>query len=169
MLKCPQHAPHACTKTYIIPRAKQGSSSFLPLQACLLKFKVTISKNKKWNQEKTSEAKKLTNLDFSFYLIKITIFGHIHPKLRNINLHNITHSLISQNPREWVLVVRISLLIVTFLSLITQSLSLMQTIKEIKLWSAFFFLCHLLNVGACICHIAWEGQVEWTTRTEVRG
>jgi hypothetical protein len=33
------------------------------------------------------------------------------------------------------------------------------------MWSVtfFFFLCHLLNVGACICHIAWEGQVEWTT------
>ena len=26
----------------------------------------------------------------------------------------------------------------------------------------FFFLCHLLNVGAWICHIAQEGQVEWT-------
>ena len=25
------------------------------------------------------------------------------------------------------------------------------------------FLIRLLNVGACICHIAWEGQVEWTT------
>ena len=27
----------------------------------------------------------------------------------------------------------------------------------------FFFSCHLLNVGACVRHIAWEGQVEWTT------
>jgi hypothetical protein len=27
----------------------------------------------------------------------------------------------------------------------------------------FFFFLHLLDVGACICHIAWEDQVEWTT------
>jgi hypothetical protein len=27
----------------------------------------------------------------------------------------------------------------------------------------FFFLCHLLNVGACICHTAREGQVEKMT------
>ena len=38
---------------------------------------------------------------------------HIHPKLRNINLHNVTHSPISRNPRERMFVVRISLLIVT--------------------------------------------------------
>jgi hypothetical protein len=25
------------------------------------------------------------------------------------------------------------------------------------------FLCYLLNVGSSIRHIAWEGQVEWTT------
>ncbi len=76
-------------------------------------------------------------------------------------------------------VVQISLLIVTFLSLISRNLSLMQTTKEVNphpriapcvnMWSVtfffffFFFLCHLLNVGACICHIAREGQVEWTT------
>ena len=29
---------------------------------------------------------------------------------------------------------------------------------------SLFFLCHLLNVGTCICHIAREGQVEWTTQ-----
>jgi hypothetical protein len=72
-------------------------------------------------------------------------------------------------------VVQISFLIVTFLSFISQILSLMQTIKEVNphprvapcvnMWSVFFFffLCHLLNVGACICHILWEGQGEWTT------
>ena len=27
----------------------------------------------------------------------------IHPKLCNINLHNVTHSLIPQNPRKWIL------------------------------------------------------------------
>ena len=56
----------------------------------------------------------------------------LHPKLHNINLHNVTHSLISQNPREWMFVIQISLLIVTFLSLISQNLSLMQTTKEVN-------------------------------------
>ena len=37
----------------------------------------------------------------------------LHSKLRNINTHNITHSLISQNPRERMFVVQISLPIVT--------------------------------------------------------
>ena len=76
-------------------------------------------------------------------------------------------------------VVQISLFIVTFLSLISQNLSLMQTAKEVNphpriapcvnMWSVtflflfFFFLCHLLNVGACIRHITREGQGEWTT------
>ena len=48
----------------------------------------------------------------------------VHPKLRNINLHNVTHSLISPNPREWMFVVQISLLSVTFLSLISWNLSI---------------------------------------------
>jgi hypothetical protein len=71
-------------------------------------------------------------------------------------------------------VVQFSLLIVTFLFLISRNLSLMQTTKEVNphphiapcvnMWSVFFFFfCHLLNVGACVHHIAWEGQVEWTT------
>ena len=109
----------------------------------------------------------------------------LHPKLYNINLHNITHSLISRNPRERMFEVQILLLIVTFLSLISRNLSLMQNTKVVNphlriascvnMWSAtflflffIFFLCHLLNVGACICHIAWEGQVEWTTIAYVR-
>ena len=33
----------------------------------------------------------------------------------------------------------------------------------------FLFLCHLLNVGACIRHIAREGQVEWTPLVWVTG
>ena len=74
--------------------------------------------------------------------------------------------------------VQISLLIVTFLSLISQILSLMQTIKKVNshphiapcvnMWSVtflfllfLFFFCHLLNVGARICHITrktkWSG------------
>jgi hypothetical protein len=74
-------------------------------------------------------------------------------------------------------VVQVSLLIVTFLSLVSWILSLMQTTKKVNphphiapcvnIWSVFFFffffLCHLLNVGACICHITQERQVEWTT------
>ena len=70
----------------------------------------------------------------------------------------------------WIL-----LLIVTLLSLISQNLSLMQTTKQVNphphitplvnMWSVafsfsifcFFFLCHLLDVSACICHIAWGG------------
>ena len=43
----------------------------------------------------------------------------IHPKLRNINPHNVTHSLISWNPRERMFVVQIPLLTVTFLFLIS--------------------------------------------------
>jgi hypothetical protein len=74
-------------------------------------------------------------------------------------------------------VIQIPLLLVTFLSLISQILSLMRSNKEVNshpritpcvnMWSVtflfLFFLCHLLNVDACICHIAREGQVEWTT------
>ena len=85
------------------------------------------------------------------------------PKLRNINLHNVTHSPISRNPRERMFVVKISLLIVTFLYLMSQNLSLMQTTQEVNprphiapcvnMWSAtflflFFFLCHLCE---CWC------------------
>ena len=81
---------------------------------------------------------------------------------------------------ERMFVVQISLLIVTFLSFIVQNLSLMQTTEKVyphpriepcvNMWSVtflflvfFFFSCHLLNVGASICHIAQEGGVEWTT------
>ena len=100
----------------------------------------------------------------------------LHPKLCNINPHNVTHSLMSPNPMEWVFVVQISLLIVTFLSFISQNLSLMQTTQEANphphigqcanMWSVtffFFFFHHLLNVGACVRHIAQEGQVECIT------
>jgi hypothetical protein len=89
--------------------------------------------------------------------------------------------LISRNPRERMFKAQTSLLIVIFLSLISQNLSVLQTIKEVNphpciapcvnMWSvtflslslSFFFLCHLLNVGACVRQIAREGQVEWTT------
>ena len=105
-----------------------------------------------------------------------TIHWKVQPKLRNINPHNVTHSLISRNPRERI--GQISLLIVIFLSFISWILSLVQTTKEVNpyrcivscvnIWSAFFFfffcfLCHLLNVGACSRHIAREGEADWTT------
>ena len=45
---------------------------------------------------------------------------------------NVTRSSISRNPKERMCVVQISLLIVTFLSLISRILSLMQTIEEVN-------------------------------------
>jgi hypothetical protein len=82
---------------------------------------------------------------------------HLHPKLRNINLHNVTHSLISRNLREHMFLVQNSLLIVTFLSFLSWVLQLMHTVKEVNphphiashvnMWSVFF-LCHLMN---CWC------------------
>ena len=113
--------------------------------------------------------------------ICVVYMACVYPKLRNINPHNATHSLISCNPTEHMFVVQSSLLIVTFHSLISRNSSLMQTTKEVNphphiapcvnMWSVtflvlfffFFSLCHLLNVGACLCHIARKGQVEWTT------
>ena len=85
-----------------------------------------------------------------------------------------TMSLTLRNPREWMFVVQISLLIVTFLSLTSQNLSFMQTIQGVNphphiapcfnTWSVIFFffllfLCHLLNFGACICQ---PGKAKWS-------
>ena len=82
------------------------------------------------------------------------------PLTHSINSCNVTHSLISRNLREWMFLVQISLLIVTFLYLISRVLKLMQLTNEINLhpriaphvnmWSVFFLfffssLCHLLN------------------------
>ena len=88
----------------------------------------------------------------------------ICPKLCNINLHNVTHSLISQNPRERMRVVQILLLIVTFLSLISRILSLMQSTKEVNphphitlcvtMWSVtflFFFFFFFIPRVECWC------------------
>ena len=75
-------------------------------------------------------------------------FKLTHLKLCNINLHNVTHSLISQNPRERMFVVQISLLIVTFLSLISRILSLMQTTKEVNPHPLHCAICQYME-----CHL----------------
>ena len=77
-----------------------------------------------------------------------------HPKHRNINLPNITHSLISRNPKERMFIAQISLVIVTFLSLISQILSLTHTTKEgnphpriapcVNMWSVTFLYILIL-------------------------
>ena len=103
-----------------------------------------------------------------------SLSGHCtYPKLCNINLRNITHSLISRNPGERMFIVQTSFLTVTFLSLISQILSLMQTTIEVNLhphiapcvdmWSItvfffFFFLCHLLNVGHIVTYATSSGR-----------
>jgi len=56
----------------------------------------------------------------------------LRPKLYDINLHNVTHFLISRYSRGRMLVVKISLLIVTFLSLISHNLSWMQATQEVN-------------------------------------
>ena len=91
---------------------------------------------------------------------------HSHPKLRDINLHNVTHSLVSGNPRERMFVFQISHLIVTFLSLISRNLSLMQTTQKVNphpciapcvnKWSVtflffFFFFLSLLLLSLVEC------------------
>ena len=65
---------------------------------------------------------------------RVSKSNRLRPKLRNINLHNVMHSLISQNPRERMFVFQISLLIIVIiLSLISQNLSLPQTIQDVDL------------------------------------
>ena len=88
----------------------------------------------------------------------------LHPKLHNINLYNVTKTLISRNPRERMFVVQISLFIVTLLSPLSLNLSLLQTTQEVNphphiapcvnMWCVtfliffFFFLCHFVE---CWC------------------
>ena len=93
---------------------------------------------------------------FSFSLsFPLNLGTQLHPKLCNINPHNIPHSLVSRKPRERMFVVQISLLVVTFLSLISQVLSLVQATKEVNshprialcvnMWSVFFFFFFFLS------------------------
>ena len=68
-------------------------------------------------------------IDIKYHMTQNTIFSAktgnsdklwtMHPKLRNINPHNVTHSLISRTSREWMFVVQIALLIATSLPYIT--------------------------------------------------
>jgi hypothetical protein len=117
------------------------------------------------------------------YIKELYNFSH---KWIKSTLHSFSHSLIiylrvPYPGKERMFIVQISVLIVTLLSLISLNLSWMQTTKEgnphpriapcVNKWSVtflflflfLFFWCHLLNVDACVRHIAREGQVEWTT------
>jgi hypothetical protein len=96
----------------------------------------------------------------------------------HISLPYITKFVINANhqrsqPTPSHCIVQISLLIVTFLSLISQNLSLMQTTKEVNpyhriaprfnMWSVFFFffsLCHLLNVVHAFA--TSPGKAKWS-------
>ena len=89
---------------------------------------------------------------------------NIHPKFCNINPHNFTRYLISRHPRERRFIVQISLLIITFLSLISRIFSLMQTTREVgshpritpcvNMWSItcifLFFVFFLVTCWMCI-------------------
>ena len=107
------------------------------------------------------------------HVVLINFIPQIHPRLRNINRHNVTHSLIFQNPRERMFVVQISLLVVTFLSLISQNLPLMQTTQEVSphpciapcvnMWGVtflfFFSLCHFVECWCmCLLHHSWRSS-----------
>ena len=90
---------------------------------------------------------------------RLKLVLQLQPKLRNVNLHNITHSIISPNPRDRMVAVHISLLIVTFLSLVSRIVSLMQTINEVNphpriascanMWSVIFFFFSFSSYGTC--------------------
>ena len=67
--------------------------------------------------------------DFPFFLFAVTCLesSHVqkHPTLRNINLNNITPSLMSENHVEQIFSIEIFLLVVTFLSLVSWVLTFM--------------------------------------------
>jgi hypothetical protein len=97
----------------------------------------------------------------------------VHPYLCNINFNNVTHSLISWNPREWMFVVQISFLIVTFLSLISYILSLMQTTQEVNshpcialcvIWSVFFSTSSSYATCWMLVHayVTSPGKAKWS-------
>ena len=65
--------------------------------------------------------------DLTYVRIIYVCLCKMHPKLRTINLHNVTHSLTSRNRRERIFVAQISILTIAFLSLVSRNLSLMQT------------------------------------------
>ena len=69
----------------------------------------------------------------------------IHPKVCNINLHNITCSLINWNPSEWMFVTKISFLIVTFLSLISQIFVIDVNHQRDQLTSSHYAMCQYVE------------------------
>ena len=121
---------------------------------------------KSWRSNNEKERMKRLNEYFIYFILCITCLDfrsktlypglgplyiimsreQLHPKLRNINFHNVTQSLISQNPREHMFVVQISLLIFTILSLTSQNLSLKgkPTKKSTHTLTLRHVECHLL-------------------------
>ena len=97
-----------------------------------------------------------------------TTLKQVHPKLHNINLHNVTLSLISRNPRERMSAVQNSLLSITFLSLISQNLSLMQTTKEVNLQPCICAVCQWYRIAPCFNGTAFRFR-ELVTRLFFQG
>ena len=115
--------------------------------------------------------------------------SYTHPKLRNINTIISLILLYPESLGNACSQFKSHSFLLHISTLVSRFFSLMQTTKEVNphpriascvnMWSVtflflffFIFLCQVLNVGTCICHIVWEGQVEWsewTTPTEVRG
>ena len=180
--------PHPCMRYVIVygvsPFASSSSSSFDATCWMLVHAYATSPGKAKWSGPHQRRWEKKHVL-FPIYMIAflngaISMEIYIHPKL-----YNITRSLISGNPRERMCVVHISLLTVTLLSLISRIFidanhrrsrptpshyTMCQYVEyHLLLLLLLLFWCHLLNVGACICHIAREGHMEWTTLTEMRG
>jgi hypothetical protein len=102
----------------------------------------------------------------------------LHLKLRNINLHNVTHSLISWNPREHMFVVQISFLTVTFFFLYHKSCHQCKpskksthtlALRHVSICGVSFSSSSSSSYVTCwmlvhaYAHVAHEGCVEWTT------
>ena len=99
-------------------------------------------------------------------IFTIVTYLVVHPKLLDVNLQNVTHSLISQNPRERMFLVQFSLLIVTILSLISRTFPIkcksskmsshtLALRAHVNMWIVFFFfiiLCQGLVKVSIIMH-----------------
>ena len=90
-----------------------------------------------------------------------------------MNLHNITHSLISQKPREHMAQFKSHSLLSHFSPLYHKILSLMQTTKEVNphphiapcvnMWSVFFFFFFLCHCRMLVhAYATLRGAVKWS-------